>query len=280
MVGTTPEMARLSYSNRLFSKSRRFHVGLTKVKCLVQNLHRRGQSRQCVGIKVRANSWVSKMRKGCNHFKPDAESVYLGCCMGQAGRQMLWNSDKWHQLFWLPYRSLRDEGMYLGVITGDVLVNVPVHYHRNVVERSFHKLDTDDQPSNSYKRKVFFSAVSPSLLTSCKPNCDRESSNCADCACPCAPVGRRQPRPADPFVCAQAKGRAEHNCAESVVPGLKPSSDLGEHRSSAKYLRDRTTARLRGYSAALPSTRAVIRPSIGEARPPRERRRYLNSIME
>jgi len=112
------------------------------------------------------------------------------------------------------------------------------------------------------------------------PYSSDQSSNSPDGANPCPPIGRGQTRPVDPLVPAQSEGRTEHDCTEFVVPGLKPSSDLGEHRSSAKYLRDRTTARLRGYSAALPSTRAVIRPNVGEARPPRERRRYLDSGIE
>ena len=264
----------------LLAKSRGLHVGLTTVKCVMQNFHRRAKPWQRPYIEVCASRWILEMWSGCNHLEYDAKPIYLSCGEGQSRRQMFWNSNKRYQLFGRPYWRLRDEEMNLRVITSDASSDVRVHHDHNGIEHSFYNFDTECQASNSYEGKVFLGAVSSSLLTSREPDCDSESSNCTDRTRPRAPVGRGQMRPVDPLIRAQSEGCTEHDCTEFVVPGLKPRSDLDNHRSSAKYSRDRTMAHLRGRSTVFPITQGAIRPCIGKARPPRDRRCYLDSGMK
>ena len=227
--------------NRRPPKSGLIYIGATAEPGIVQNFNWRFKPGQSCDVEVSTDSWVLKMRRGGNHLKRNSKAFNLGRRVSQSRRQMIWDPDKWDELFRFPNGALCNEHRHSHVVTSKVLADIRLHHHDDSIERLFYDLDTEYQTSKRHKSKVFFIADSPPLLTSCDPDCNGQGGNRTNCACPCAPIGSCKARPPNIFIARKSySGRKCDHC-EFVVPGLKPVSDLGKHRSSMKYFWDRST---------------------------------------
>lgn len=155
-------------------------------------------------------------------------------------RTVIWQYYQRKYIFVRPRTCLFEFQRKLIIILGAIKAAIGLEEIQGSRETRLISFKWSSERRSSYVRAVvrlFILATSFGISDPYRSDQRRDSSNSSD---PCPPIGRGQTRPVNPLVPAQSEGRAEHDCTEFVVPGLKPRSDLGNHRSSAKFSRNRS----------------------------------------